>query len=60
VLKAEIASCWGFFVPVTLLVVLVLDWGMVIAWIVLGTYLTIYGTAVTVKFYKGKWKEVKV
>jgi len=60
VLKAEIAANWGFFIPFTLLVVLVLGWGLVSAWIVLGTYLTIYGMTVTLKFYKGKWKDVKI
>ena len=60
VLKAEILLCWGLFVPLTALVVLVLNLGHNTAWMVLGFYLICYGTAVTSKFAGGKWKEVKI
>lgn len=60
VLQAEIAVNWGFFIPGTLLVVLFFGWGHNAAWIILGLYLVIFGTVITLKFAGGKWKTVKV
>jgi len=60
VLKAEVLLSWGFFVPTTAVIVLIFDFGHNAAWMVLGIYLLLYGSAITAKFAGGKWKSVRV
>lgn len=60
VMIVEVGVNWGLFIPGTILLAFVLDWGLVGAWIALGVYLVVFGIIVTVKFASGSWKTSKV
>lgn len=64
-LKAALALGWGLFVPLSYLLIFVLDLKSVGAWISLYSYLACFGLTVMSRFYKKDWvtlqqKTVKV
>ncbi|MFH0881420.1 MAG: MATE family efflux transporter, partial [bacterium] len=60
VFVAELTVNWLIFLPFAYLAAYVFGWGLTGAWIAFGSYLTLFGTVVTIKFASGTWKTVKV
>ena len=60
VFLAELTVNWLIFLPFAFLASHILGWGLIGAWIAFGTYLVLFGLAVTIKFSRGTWKTVKV
>jgi len=59
-MKVSLLLNFAYFVPVTWLFVQVLGWGSIGAWVALYTYVTLLGTAVTVRYYRNDWSAVRI
>jgi multidrug resistance protein, MATE family len=59
-LKAALALGWGLFVPLSYLLIFVLDLKSVGAWISLYTYLACFGITVMTRFYKKDWETIQL
>ncbi|MCL6460108.1 MAG: MATE family efflux transporter [Gorillibacterium sp.] len=58
--KASFGLSWLIFVPLAYLLTFVFDMHSVGAWIGLYTFITLYGIAVTIRFYRTDWQSVSV
>ncbi|MBC8079514.1 MAG: MATE family efflux transporter [Gorillibacterium sp.] len=58
--KASFSLSWLVFVPLAYLLTFVFDMHSVGAWIGLYAFITLYGIAVTVRFYRTDWQNVSV
>ncbi|WP_237178958.1 hypothetical protein [Paenibacillus sp. MMS18-CY102] len=60
------AACWAgqsqwiLFVPLAYLFIVQLDMGSIGAWLALYAYLTVFGLAVMIRFYRTDWSAVRV
>ncbi|REE93050.1 putative MATE family efflux protein [Paenibacillus taihuensis] len=59
-LRVSFLCSWFVFVPLAYLFIFVFDWGSMGAWLALYTFLTIFGTAVMVRFYRTDWTAVRL
>ncbi|WP_233567840.1 MATE family efflux transporter [Cohnella faecalis] len=59
-MRASLVLSLFFFVPLTYLFVMVLDWGSIGAWLALYTFLTALGLAVMVRYYRTDWTVVRL
>jgi len=58
--KASFGLSWIVFVPLAYLLTFVFDMHSVGSWIGLYTFITLYGIAVTVRFYRTDWQNVSI
>ncbi|EXX91238.1 multidrug transporter MatE [Paenibacillus darwinianus] len=58
-LRVSFAVSWGLFVPLAYLFIYVLDMGSLGAWLSLYSFLTVFGLAVMVRFYRTDWMAVR-
>jgi len=56
----EIFLNWGIFIPLAYVFGVVLDGGMVGAWLSLPVYLILYASIMVWRFKRGAWKRVRV
>ncbi|NHM31635.1 MATE family efflux transporter [Neobacillus terrae] len=59
-LRSSLILAWGFFVPLTYLMVFVLSLSSYGAWTALYTYLSIFGLVLLMRFYRRDWNEIKL
>lgn len=57
---ASFALSWLLFVPLAYLLAFRFDLGSAGAWIALYTFLTVYGCAACIRFYRRDWTQVRV
>jgi len=55
-----ITVAWAVFVPVTWVIVEVLDWGVLAVWAWLAIYAGVLGVVFLIRFRRGKWKGIDV
>ncbi len=60
VMFTEIFLNWGIFIPLAYVFGVVLDGGMVGAWLSLPVYLVLYASIMVWRFKRGAWKRVRV
>jgi MATE family multidrug resistance protein len=58
-IMVAIISLFGLIIP-TYLTVVVLDWGLMFAWVIAAAYVTILGFVFYFRFLGGKWKTMRV
>ncbi len=51
---------WFLFIPLTYVLTFMLGWKSVGAWLALYTFLTVFGLAVMIRFYKTDWMNVRM
>ncbi len=56
----EIIIAWGFFLPVSYLLGVVLGFGNFGAWLTFGVYIILFATLMSWKVLKGDWKTISV
>ncbi|EFM10064.1 MATE efflux family protein [Paenibacillus curdlanolyticus YK9] len=59
-LRVSIICSWILFVPLAYLLVVQLDMGSMGAWLALYSYLTVFGLAVMIRFYRTDWSKIRV
>lgn len=59
-LKISVLMGFGVFVPLSYVMIFLLKWGSMGAWIALYTYLMIFGLSVLYRFYKTDWISVRM
>ncbi|SEN09248.1 MATE family efflux transporter [Paenibacillus sp. OV219] len=59
-LRVSFVVSWFIFVPLAYVFIFVLHWGSMGAWLALYTFLTIFGIAVMVRFYRTDWTAVRL
>ncbi|HYK74081.1 MAG TPA: MATE family efflux transporter [Pseudoneobacillus sp.] len=59
-LRTSLLLAWGFFIPLTYVMVFILDLSSYGAWLALYTYLAIFGLTLLVRFYKKDWNKVSL
>ncbi|WP_053366598.1 MATE family efflux transporter [Bacillus sp. FJAT-27245] len=59
-LRASLALAWGLFIPLTYLLVFVLDMSSYGAWIALYSYLTVCGVTIMVRYYRTDWSTISM
>ncbi|MFD2613629.1 MATE family efflux transporter [Paenibacillus gansuensis] len=59
-LKSSFVLSAFLFVPLAYVLIFLFDMGSLGAWISLYTFITVYGLAVTYRFYRTNWSEVQV
>lgn len=57
---AEIIICWGFFLPVSYLLGVVLNVGFIGAWVAFASYIFVFAAVMTAKMLRGDWKNIMV
>lgn len=59
-LRTSLLLAWGFFVPLTYLMVFVFDFSSYGAWLALYTYLGVFGIVLLIRFYRKDWNTIKL
>lgn len=59
-LQASLITAWCLFVPLSYVMIFVLDFGSIGAWIALYSYLMVFGLTLVYRFYRTDWQHVKV
>lgn len=59
-MRSSLALNFLLFVPLAYLLIMVLDWGSMGAWLSLYTFLTVLGLTVMIRFYRTDWHAVKL
>ncbi len=59
-LRASLVVAWCLFVPLSYLLIFVLDMGSIGAWIALYTYLMVFGLTLMYRFYRKDWSTIQV
>ncbi|TLS51104.1 MATE family efflux transporter [Paenibacillus antri] len=59
-LKASVALNWLLFLPVAYLAVFVFEWGSYGAWVSLYLYMTAFGLALMLRYYRTDWSQIRL
>ncbi|WP_409294211.1 MATE family efflux transporter [Peribacillus sp. SCS-26] len=59
-LRTSLVLAWGFFIPLTYLMVNVLELSSYGAWIALYTYLAVFGLTLLARYYRTDWGQVRL
>jgi putative MATE family efflux protein len=59
-LKTSVALNWLLFLPVAYLAVFVFEWGSYGAWVSLYLFLTAFGLALMLRYYRTDWSHIRV
>lgn len=59
-LRTSLLLAWGFFIPLTYVMVFILDLSSYGAWIALYTYLAVFGLTLLARFYKKDWSQISL
>ena len=59
-LKTSVALNWLLFLPVAYLAVFVFEWGSYGAWVSLYLFLTAFGLALMLRYYRTDWSQIRV
>ncbi|RHW42030.1 MATE family efflux transporter [Neobacillus notoginsengisoli] len=57
-MRASLALAWGFFIPLTYLLVFVFNLSSYGAWIALYTYLSVFGLILMARYYRTNWNNI--
>jgi len=60
VMIVDVAAGWGLFLPTAWICGVVLDGGLVGAWLGVLAWFTLYATGMTAWFLKGSWQRIKI
>jgi MATE family multidrug resistance protein len=59
-LRTSLVLAWGFFIPLTYLMVFVLNLSSYGAWVALYMYLTVFGLTLMVRYYRWDWSQIRL
>ncbi|WP_442598422.1 MATE family efflux transporter [Neobacillus sp. D3-1R] len=59
-LRTSLVLAWGFFIPLTYVMVFILKLSSYGAWLALYTYLALFGITLLVRFYKKDWSKISL
>ena len=59
-LRTSLVLAWGFFIPLTYLLVFVFNLSSYGAWIALYTYLSLFGFTLLARYYRWDWSQIRL